>query len=116
MAKKKKIIRDFSGLVYSTDPDYNLDTDDGQATETLPPQQQNLRIHLVRHKGNKMTTTIREFVGAEDDLLALSKTLKQAVGSGGTAKNGEILIQGDKRKEVGAKLDKLGYRYKFSGG
>lgn len=116
MAKKKNIIRDFGGLVYSTDPNYALDREDGEAATTLPANQQDLRIHLVRHKGNKMTTTIREFVGSDDDLQALGKMLKQAVGSGGTAKNGEILIQGDKRKEVGAKLEKEGYRFKFAGG
>lgn len=116
MAKKKNIIRDFGGLVYSTDPDYRPDSDDIEESSTLPPKQQNLRIHLIRHKGNKVTTTIREFVGAEEDLQALGKMLKQAVGSGGSVKDGEILIQGDKRKEIGAKLEKEGYKFKFAGG
>ena len=116
MAKKKNIIRDFGGLVYSTDPDFMPNSGNEEESNTLAPQQQNLRIHLIRHKGNKVTTTIREFVGSDDDLQALGKMLKQAVGSGGTAKDGEILIQGDKRKEVGAKLEKEGYKFKFAGG
>ena len=116
MAKKKNIIRDFGGLVYSTDPDFKPNSGNEEESNTLAPQQQNLRIHLIRHKGNKVTTTIREFVGSDDDLQALGKMLKQAVGSGGTAKDGEILMQGDKRKEVGAKLEKEGYKFKFAGG
>lgn len=115
MAKKKKAKRDFSGIVYSTDPDYGYD-DDVQGEETLPPQQQNLRIHLIRHKGNKISTVIREFRGSDDDLAALGKLLKSKCGTGGSVKDGEIIIQGEKRKQVAGVLDGEGYKYKFVGG
>lgn len=118
MAQKKHILKDFGGLVYSTDPDYMRQEREKSPSggATLPPKQQNLRIHLVRNKGNKVTTVVRDFVGAEADLEALGKLLKQACGTGGTVKDGEILIQGDKRKEVGARLEREGYKFKLAGG
>ncbi|MFM2375676.1 MAG: hypothetical protein RLZZ165_773 [Bacteroidota bacterium] len=118
MAQRKNSIRDFGGLVYSTDPDFKKSAPQGGKSggTTLPPGQQSLRIHLIRNKGNKVTTVIREFVGKEADLEELGRKLKQACGTGGTVKEGEILIQGDKRKEVGMRLEKEGYKYKFAGG
>lgn len=115
MAKKKKNKRDFSGIVYSTDPDYGYD-DDSSTEETLPPQQQNLRIHLIRHKGNKISTVIKEFRGSEDDLASLGKLLKSKCGTGGSVKDGEIIIQGEKRQQVAAILEGEGYKYKLVGG
>jgi translation initiation factor 1 len=115
MAKKNKNKRDFSGVVYSTDPDYGFD-DDIEDEETLPSQQQNLRIHLIRHKGNKISTVIREFQGSKDDLAQLGKLLKSKCGSGGSVKDGEIIIQGEKRQQVADVLTKEGYKYKFVGG
>lgn len=116
MAKKKNKKRDFGGMVYSTDPDYDYDYGDGGDEETLPPQQQNLRIHLMRHKGNKMASVVRGFVGAESDLKDLGKMLKSRCGVGGSVKDGEIIIQGDKRKQIGDVLAEKGYKYKLSGG
>jgi translation initiation factor 1 len=118
MAQKKNTLNDFGGLVYSTDPNFKKPEKPlgKSGALTLPPNQQDLRIHLIRNKGNKMTTVIREFVGREEDLEALGKMLKQSCGTGGTCKDREILIQGDKRKECGAKLEKEGYKYKFAGG
>lgn len=113
MAKKKK--RKFDGFVYSTDPDFNYE-DNLNDENTRPPHQQNLRIHLRRMKGNKQATIVREFIGAEDDLQALGKLLKQKCGTGGAVKDGEIIIQGDKRKQVGDILTQEGYKWKFSGG
>lgn len=118
MAQKKNTFNDFGGLVYSTDPNFKKpEHPRGKSGKlTLPPNQQDLRIHLIRNKGNKVTTVIREFVGRDEDLEALGKLLKQACGTGGTVKDGEILIQGDKRKEVGTRLEKEGYKYKLAGG
>jgi translation initiation factor 1 len=120
MAQKKKTYGDFSslgGLVYSTDPDFKpANQKKSTGSITLPPNQQDLRIHLIRNKGNKVTTVIREFSGRNEDLEALGKLLKQACGTGGTVKDWEILIQGDKRKEVAARLEKEGYKYKLAGG
>ena len=120
MAQKKKnfsSLSDLGGLVYSTDPDFKPAAQKrSTGSITLPPNQQYLRIHIIRNKGNKVTTVIREFSGRNEDLEALGKMLKQACGSGGTVKDWEILIQGDKRKEVAARLEKEGYKYKLSGG
>jgi translation initiation factor 1 len=105
------------GLVYSTDPNFrNQNHELKSAAGIVPNKQQDLRIHLIRQKGNKMTTVIREFRGPESALSDLGKMLKQACGTGGTVKDGEILIQGDKRKEVGKRLEQEGYKYKFAGG
>ena len=84
---------------------------------TLPPNQQNLRIQLARQKGNKeVTTVIRDFAGPQEDFAALGRMLKQACGTGGTLKAGEIVLQGDKRQEVTLCLEKKGYKYKLVGG
>lgn len=114
MAKKKK--RNFDGMVYSTNPDYSYG-DESSSRETLPPQQQDLRVMLNRKlKGGKVATVITGFVGNEDDLKDLGKTLKSKCGVGGSAKNGEIIVQGDQRNKIGDELKRLGYKFKFSGG
>lgn len=120
MTQKKKTSNDLSslgGLVYSTDPEFKVSNASKSTGSITPaPNQQDLRIHLIRNKGNKMTTVVREWRGRNEDLEALGKLLKQACGTGGGVKDWEILIQGDKRKEVGAKLEKEGYKFKFAGG
>lgn len=115
MAKKKNNKRDFGGFVYSTDPDFSYDKG-GNGGKTLPPQQQNLRLHLVRYKGNKTATVIKDFVGSDDDLKDLGKMLKSKCGTGGSAKDGEIIIQGNKRDQLGEILRKEGYKFKNAGG
>lgn len=116
MAKKKKNKRNSGGFVYSTDPDFDYDDGYGGDADTLPPNQQNLRIHLQRFKGNKIATVIKGFVGEESDLKDLGKMLKSKCGTGGSVKDGEIIIQGEKRTQVGEILRKEGYRFKNSGG
>lgn len=103
-------------IVYSTDPNWQPQQNKTQDTITLPPQKQDLRIELIRLKGNKLATVITQFVGTEEDLNILSKNLKQLCGVGGTAKNGEIHLQGDVRSKVEAYLQKQGYKYKRKGG
>ena len=91
---------DKNGYVYSTDPDFRFDTEDAAAA-TLPPGQQKLRIRLeTKHRGGKAATIVAGFVGTEDDLEALGKQLKNYCGTGGAAKNAEIIIQGDQRDKV----------------
>ncbi|MDP5170011.1 MAG: translation initiation factor [Bacteroidia bacterium] len=104
------------GIVFSTNPDYMSARQDSHFQPTVPPQQQNLRIHLDRLKGNKLATRIAGFTGSDDDLKDLGKTLKSQCGVGGTAKDGIIILQGDVRPKAEAYLTANGYKHKRSGG
>src|SRR5215831_2462856 len=107
MAKKNK--PDNRGYVYSTDPNFNFQ-EDQKNTETLPPAQQLLKVRLdTRNRAGKAVTLVEGFVGTEDDLESLGKTLKNYCGTGGSAKDGEIIIQGDQREKVLQWLLKNGY-------
>lgn len=103
------------GIVFSTDPDFHYQADDEQAV-TLPPQQQQLKVWLDRKGGGKVVTAVRDFVGTEADLAQLAKQLKAACGSGGSAKDGDVLIQGDHRDNVLTWLITNGYKAKKAGG
>lgn len=105
------------GMVYSTDPDYKYDTVAEEEPATLPPQQQSLRVWLDRRqRAGKCVTIVRGFVGSSDDLDALARMLKNRCGTGGTAKDGEIIIQGDRRDRVVELLQQAGYGCKKAGG
>lgn len=111
MSKKKKWV------VFSTNPDYEFEYDEDEVQETLPPQQQTLYIELDRKKRKgKSVTLITGFIGTEDDLNSLGKTLKTKCGVGGSAKDGEIIVQGDMRSKVKELLEKEGYKTKMKGG
>ena len=98
MSKNKK---QREGVVYSTNPDFNYEyADDTEGVEDVQKNEQKLRIHLDRLKGNKEATVIRGFVGVEDTLEALGKLLKTKCGVGGSVKEGEILIQGNHRDKI----------------
>jgi translation initiation factor 1 len=113
MSKKEK---GKNYVVYSTNPDFAYTYSPTGETKTLPPAQQDLRIWLERKGGGKVTTTIKGYVGKDDDLKQLGSTLKTLCGVGGTAKDGEIIIQGDHRDKVLAYLQKQGYGVKKAGG
>jgi translation initiation factor 1 len=107
----KKNIPDKNGFVYSTDPGFKFQTEGSGNFETLPPGKQRLRIVLdTRHRGGKTVTAIIGFTGQLEDLETLGKKLKQYCGTGGSVKDGQILIQGDQTLKVRAYLQKEGYK------
>lgn len=108
--------RSQGGLVYSTGPIANTSFGADREPATLPPAQQDLRIHLDRLKGNKEVTRIVGFVGKDADLADLGKLLKSKCGVGGNSKDGKILLQGDHRDKVQQLLAEAGYRSKKAGG
>lgn len=104
------------GMVYSTDPGFKYQTVRDEEPATLAPQAQDLRVWLDRkQRGGKTVTLVRGFEGRADDLAELARMLKQKCGVGGTAKEGEIVIQGDHRDRVVAILTAAGYRCKKAG-
>lgn len=113
MSKKDK---NRINVVYSTNPNFNYESEDNKQHETLPPAQQNLKVYLDRLGGGKLLSRISGFVGTENDLNDLAKLLKQKCGVGGNSKDGEILIQGDNRDKIIAILTKEGYKIKKAGG
>lgn len=104
------------GLVYSTNPGFQLRDNEKEKQETLSATQQDLRIWIERKGGGKVATVVKGFIGNEDDLTALAKLLKTKCGVGGTAKEGIIIIQGDVRDKVLLLLEKEGYKAKKAGG
>lgn len=109
--------KDRLGTVYSTDPDFQYNNDIESEPETLDPGKQNLRVQLDKKQRNgKKATLITGFVGKDDDLKILAKLLKTKCGVGGSAKDGEILIQGDFCSKVIEILKSENYRVKRSGG
>jgi translation initiation factor 1 len=109
MTKKNKTDR--RGFVYSTDPDFRFENDQENA-ETLLPSQQQLRIRIdSKRRAGKVVTLIEGFTGKEEDLQELGKKLKTFCGTGGSAKDGEIIIQGDQRDKVMQWLKKNGFMH-----
>lgn len=112
MSKK----REDKNIIYSTNPDFSYE-DGHDETVTLPPQQQNIKVQREKKgRGGKEVTMVRGFVGSEEDLKDLGKDLKKRCGVGGSAKDGEIIIQGDHADKVTQLLIKAGYKAKKSGG
>lgn len=105
------------GMVYSTNPDFEYETEGDQEEETLPANQQDLRVMLdKKNRKGKAATLVTGFVGTDDDLKTLGKMLKTKCGVGGSAKEGEIIIQGDVRDKVLTLLKEAGYKAKKAGG
>ena len=115
MPKKNKKNR--IDIVYSTNDDFEFDYEDDSEAETLAPSEQSLKVLIDRKaRKGKAVTLIQGFVGTDDDLKELGKTLKQKCGVGGSVKEGEIIIQIENRDKVMSLLDDLGYNYKRVGG
>ena len=107
---KKNDWKERLNIVYSTNPDFSYETEEENMAETLPSQQQRLRVQLDRkNRGGKVVTLITGFVGNDDDLNDLGKMLKSKCGVGGSAKDGEIIVQGDFKQKVIDLLLKAGY-------
>lgn len=99
------------GVVYSTNPDFKYETEVRKEDKTLPPDKQHLIVRIDRsHRAGKQVTLVEGFVGGSDDLASLAKKLKTGCGVGGTAKDGEITIQGDLRDRVVSMLTGMGYK------
>ena len=97
-------------VVYSTNPDFQYSTDEKEEIETLPKQQQKLRVSIEKnHRGGKTVTLVKNFVGSDDDLKELARLLKTRCGVGGSAKDGEIIVQGDFKPRVVEILKQEGY-------
>lgn len=102
------------GIVYSTNPGYRPEEEEKASTPA--PSQQDLRIWLERKGGGKVVTSVRGFIGNDEDLDDLGRTLKSKCGVGGSVKDGEIMIQGDHRDKVLTILTGLGYKARKAGG
>ena len=110
-----KSFESLGGLVFSTNKNIDLSNQEDDI-ETPIPGQQDLRVWLEKnHRGGKIASVIKGFVGKQEDLEALGKTIKTKCGTGGSAKEGEIIIQGDHREKIVALLQQLGYKAKKAG-
>ncbi|MGR3810014.1 translation initiation factor [Jiulongibacter sp. NS-SX5] len=116
MSKKKGKNKNRVGVVYSTNPDFEYQENGTEESETADANQQQLKIWLDRKGGNKVVSRVAEFQGNAFDLAILKKELQSACGSGGTVKDGEILIQGDHRDKILKYLTEKGYGVKKAGG
>jgi translation initiation factor 1 len=107
MSKNKP---DKRGFVYSTDPNFRFEEENNQQ-QTLEPAQQKLKVRLeTKHRGGKAVTLVEGFIGKAEDMEDLGKKLKNFCGTGGSAKDGEIIVQGDQREKVMQWLVKNGYK------
>ncbi len=112
MANKNKR----GGMVYSTNPNFEYE-DHSTEDDTLATNQQLLHLHReTKGRGGKAVIIVRNFIGNDDDLASLGKSLKAHCGTGGSAKNGEIIIQGDQRSKIEQFFKSKGYRTKNVGG
>ena len=108
MSKKNK--GDTRGFVYSTDPNFSYQSEPEASSETLVPSQQRLRILLdTKQRAGKAVTLVTGFVGKTEDLESLGKQLRNYCGTGGSVKDGELIVQGDQRAKVKQYLQKQGY-------
>jgi translation initiation factor 1 len=108
MPKKNK--PDARGFVYSTDPDFSFE-EEKNYEETLLPAQQKLKVRVdTKHRAGKVATLVEGFIGTDEDMQTLGKQLKSFCGTGGSVKDGEILVQGDQRDKVIQWLNKNGYK------
>jgi len=105
------------GMVYSTNPDFHFSSGTEEEQETLPPREQDLRVRPEKKgRKGKTVTIVNGFTGRQEDLEELARVLKTRCGTGGSAKDGEIIIQGNFVEKIIGILSDLNYRAKRSGG
>ena len=115
MAKRSKKAK--KDIVYSTNPNFEYSYEEEEEIETLPPQQQNLKVLLdKKQRKGKSVTLVTNFIGLDEDLKKLGKMLKSKCGVGGTVKNNEIQIQGDFKEKIYQLLIDANYKVKKIGG
>lgn len=107
MSKKQKTSS--GGFVFSTDPNFQIEREE-EVSDALAADKQVLRIWLERVKGGKEATIVKGFIGSESEMEDLAKLLKNKCASGGNAKDGIILVQGDHRDKILTLLISLGYK------
>ncbi|NAS30633.1 translation initiation factor [Flavobacteriaceae bacterium R38] len=118
MGKKKlNSLEDLGGFVFSTNDDFNPDTENNEDQEKSHPSEQLLEAHFSnKGRGGKTVTVVKGFSGSDEALKELAKTLKTKCGVGGSVKNGEIIIQGNYRDKIIDILQALSYKVKRVGG
>jgi len=116
MGKNKKS-KERVNVVYSTNSDYSYESEDDSEQETLPPNEQVLRVYIEKKgRGGKTASVLKGFIGSDEDRNDLSKMIKASCGVGGSVKDGEIIIQGDQRDKIVKLLSAKNYGIKKAGG
>ncbi len=114
--KKNNDWKNRDGVVYSTNQNFNYQTHEKSVENTLPSQQQNLKVSLDKSaRAGKQVSLVTGFIGSTDDLELLGKKLKTKCGVGGSTKDGQIIIQGDLRDKIIGILVQEGYKAKRVG-
>jgi len=110
-------MKKYHNIVYSTDENLaNQDEDENQESKEIPPNKQNLRLHLQRLPGNRVITIVKGYIGNHKKILEISKYLKKTCGVGGSVKNKNIIIQGNHREKILKLLTERDFKVKISGG
>lgn len=106
MSKKKP---GNNGIVFSTDPDFRFE-EEAVPQESPGNRQQRLKVRLdTRQRAGKAVTIVEGFIGPASELDGLGRQLKTHCGTGGSVKDGLIIIQGDQRDKITAWLIAKGF-------
>lgn len=109
MSKKK--ISNTDGIIYSTNPEFKLSEEEQSEQTRIEPAQQKLKVRLdTKQRAGKAVTLVEGYIGNEDDLEELGKKIKTFCGTGGSVKDGIIIVQGDQREKVVQWLLKNGFK------